>query len=403
MSRQFDVAVIGGGGLGLSVALHLALSGRTVTIMDKGEIGTQTSPRAAGLACQVKNDDLQTQLSRESVDLLTSFSAWTGGVELAVHQSGGVKLARTSKMADAIKREMAHGERSGISVESISPAEARDLAPYYEFGEDIAALTYTPSDLYLDPRELVEAYIQACKLNGVDLRPRTSVLALSQQQGEIRGVETSDGTIEAGAVVDTAGAWIDIVAQRLGFRVPVVPVRHQLCVTEPAGFTNEHAMVRIVECNVYMRPDHGGLMFGGYEPEPLQLDMAAVGERFDIGDLQLDFEPLAKLMEEVREQVPVLREARIRELRGGIPTMTADGNYIIDTVPGVNGLFVVGGCNVAGLTTSPAIGQAVARMVTDGDPGIDLSSAKLERFGSRPFGELRAEAIWRYTAREQWD
>ncbi|MFZ2049419.1 MAG: FAD-binding oxidoreductase [Solirubrobacteraceae bacterium] len=403
MDERFDVVVIGGGGLGLSVALHLALSGRTVTIVDKGDIGAQTSPRAAGLACQVKNDDLQTRLSRESVDLLTSFSAWTGGVELAVHQAGGVKVARTPEMADAIKREMAHGEHIGIPVELISPAEARDLAPYYEFEDDIAALTYTPSDLYLDPQGLVDAYIRACVLNGVDLRPQTSVVALDQQRGEIRRVETSNGAIEAQAVVDTAGAWVDIVANRLGFRVPVVPVRHQLCVTEPVGITNEHAMVRIVECNVYMRPDRGGLMFGGYEPEPLQLDMAAMDESFDIRDLQLDFEPLRKLMEEVREQVPVLRDTEIRELRGGVPTMTADGNYIIDTVPNLENLFVVGGCNVAGLTCSPAIGQAVARMVTDGDPGIDLSSTKLERFRGRSSEELRAEAIWRYAAREQWD
>jgi 4-methylaminobutanoate oxidase (formaldehyde-forming) len=83
--------------------------------------------------------------------------------------------------------------------------------------------------------------------------------------------------------------------------------------------------------------------------------------------------------------------------------MTADGNYIIDTLPGVRNMFVVGGCNVAGLTTSPAIGEVVATLVHGEEPGVDLSPVRLARFDARSFEELREDAVWRYAAREQWD
>ena len=65
----------------------------------------------------------------------------------------------------------------------------------------------------------------------------------------------------------------------------------------------------------------------------------------------------------------------VREHRGGLPTMTADGQHIVGPAPGAEGFFVAGGCNVAGLSISPAIGQALAAWIVDGAPPLDLSAA----------------------------
>lgn len=403
MSERYDVAVIGAGGLGLSVALHAALRGRSVVLLDQDELGSQTSPRAAGLACQVKNDRLQTELSRISNERLMAFAGWAG-VELVAHQAGGIKVARGEQHAAAVRAEAEHGRGMGIDVELVDAREAAAVAPYFRFSERLAAITYTPSDLYLDPRELVDAYIEACGLAGVTPRPHSTVTALHCRAGEVQRVETAQDVVEVGAVVDTAGAWLSTVSRLAGFRLPIVPLRHQLLVTEPiAGVTNEQAAVRVVDHNLYLRPDRGGLMLGGYEPDPLRVDMEAAGPAFRIEQLELDDAPLRVLMEAVRDEVPGLAAAPRRELRGGIPTMTADGNYIIDSVPGVPNFLVVGGCNVAGLTTSPAIGELVAQLLDGEPPALDLSPVRLGRFDTRPFASLERDAIWRYAAREQWD
>jgi glycine/D-amino acid oxidase-like deaminating enzyme len=184
-----------------------------------------------------------------------------------------------------------------------------------------------------------------------------------------------------------------------GIRVPIVPTRHQLYITEPiAGIVPEHPIVRVLEANVYVRPERGGLMLGGYEPDPLQIDMRSMPPDFQIADLALDFEPLRRLTQEVAVQFPVLQNAKIAEVRGGLPTMTADGDHIIDRVPGVEGFFVVGGCCVGGLSIAPAVGEVVATWVVEGEPPTDVSRFRLTRFGAEVASDerLRAACLWRY-------
>jgi glycine/D-amino acid oxidase-like deaminating enzyme len=121
------------------------------------------------------------------------------------------------------------------------------------------------------------------------------------------------------------------------------------------------------------------LLLGGYEPDPLQVDVSTLGADFEIADLALDFEPLRKLTHEVRDEFPVLQGAGIDEFRGGLPTMTADGRHIVDRVAGVDGFFVASGCCVGGLSISPAVGEALGAWIVDGEPALDLSSLRLTR------------------------
>jgi 4-methylaminobutanoate oxidase (formaldehyde-forming) len=78
--------------------------------------------------------------------------------------------------------------------------------------------------------------------------------------------------------------------------------------------------------------------------------------------------------------------------------MTADGKHIVGPAPVTGGFFIAGGCNVAGLSISPAIGDAIAAWITDGTPPIDLAALSLERFRSEAPSEeqLREKALWQY-------
>jgi hypothetical protein len=107
----------------------------------------------------------------------------------------------------------------------------------------------------------------------------------------------------------------------------------------------------------------------------------SLGADFDMKSLTLDFEPLRKLTDAVRNEFPVLQNAAIDEFRGGLPTMTPDGRLILDQVPGVNGFFVASGCCVGGLSVSPAVGEVLADWIVDGAPPLDLSLLGLRRFG----------------------
>jgi glycine/D-amino acid oxidase-like deaminating enzyme len=157
-------------------------------------------------------------------------------------------------------------------------------------------------------------------------------------------------------------------------------------------------IVRVIDTNVYIRPEKGGLMLGGYEPDPVQYDMSQLSAGFKISDLALDIGVLRRLADTVVRQFPVLREFNVREHRGGLPTMTADGRLIVGPVPGIRGFFIASGCCVGGLSISPAVGEILAEWIVAGEPRMDLTLLGPERFGLEYQLEerLKAECRWQY-------
>jgi glycine/D-amino acid oxidase-like deaminating enzyme len=400
-----ECVVIGSGSLGASVAFHLAARGRQVALLDKHDLGSQTSPRAAGLTSQARDTELMTTLAQRAVRKIESFEHDTGE-KLNFCQPGALKIARTEAHVAQLDRELVRGRRMETGIERIAPAEARAKNPFLETS-GVLAVNFVPTDLYLEPSQIPHLYSRAAERRGATMLPNTLVTGVALRGGSVAGVETDRGAIRCETVVDAAGAWLRAVAALTGADVPMMAVRHQLMITERIeGAEPLQPITRIIDANVYVRPDGGGLMLGGYEPDPLQYGAGALPPRFDIADLPLDFSVLRRLADRVREQLPVFQrvpqEIGVRVHRGGLPTMTADGEHTVGPVPGVPGLYVIGGCCVGGLSIAPALGEALAAWIIDGAPPMDLSPMRPGREG--PIGEeaLKAACVSRY-AHHYWE
>ena len=147
-------------------------------------------------------------------------------------------------------------------------------------------------------------------------------------------------------------------------------------------------------------------MFGAYEPDPLMLEPGERAPGFQIADLEFDIEPLRRKMADVASELPVFGDAPIAELRGGLPTMTPDGHFIVDRLPGTSGLYVTSGCNVGGLSISPPIGEDLSRWIVDGgDRPRTLETLRIDRFGDRYDDEelLRAHCFQTYAHKYDTD
>ena len=121
MIEAAECVVIGSGALGASVAFHLARGGRQVALVDKHALGSQTSPRAAGLTSQARGTDLMTTLAKRAVRKIEAFERETGE-PLVFHQSGALKIARTPEHvaqlqqragAQPAARDRARGDLAG--------------------------------------------------------------------------------------------------------------------------------------------------------------------------------------------------------------------------------------------------------------------------------------------------
>ncbi len=376
MIEQADVVVIGSGGLGASTAFHLANSGRRVALVDQHALGSQTSPRAAGLTSQARGTDVMAEIAKRAVWKIRTFAAETGEA-LEFVAAGALKIARFPRDVAQIASEVVRSRRLGTGIEMIAPAEARALNPFLET-TGILGVIWSPNDIYLEPSQVPRLYARAAAKQGAVMLPHTRVTGIATHAGAVTGVQTEQGVIHCETVVDAAGAWLRAVAALAGGRVAAVPTRHQLLIT--VAFPEVAAsqpITRIIDTNVYMRPCDGGLMLGGYEANP-RLVPQALPIGYDVGTLELDLGVLHDLADSVREQLPIFQrvpgEIAIREHRGGLPTMTPDGLLNVGPVPGVRGLYVAGGCCVGGLSISPAIGEALAAWIVDGKAPMDLSA-----------------------------
>jgi len=395
---EADAVVVGAGAIGLSVGYHLAKLGRRVAIVDQYAPGSQTSPRAAGLFKLIQADHARTRLAQLSVRTITHFQADTG-VPLPVARSGSVMAARTPEHADLVHTEAVRSAAWGVGLEMVDGAEARRLAPFLQ-PDGIRAACHTPADIYIEePSSLLEAYARAAERHGASILPHTQVTGIRLQGGVVAGVVTKQGEIGTPVVVDAAGAWARRVGDLAAAAVPVMPVRHQLMITRPIeGVEADHAIVRLIDTAVYVRPARGGLMLGGFEADPLPLDVAQAREDFSMEDVPLDASVLTRLGATVHRNVPALREALVAEHRGGLFTMTPDGQLIVGPHPDVRGFWVATGCNGSGFSLSPGIGQVLAEWVVGGEPSIDLGACAPARFQALRFDDdqLRSRGIWQY-------
>src|SRR5580704_6919664 len=379
-----DVVVIGAGAFGLSAALHCALAGRSVVVVERDTAGSQASGRAAGLFKSVQADQVRTTLARRSIDRAISFGDWAA-VPLEVTRSGSFLVARTDAHAAFIMTEVTQSAAWGADVRVCSLDDLAAGVSYYQAsGDEIVA--WCPEDVYVDePMDLVEAYLAACRQHGVEVLQSEAVLSIPLSAGRVAGVETAARSITAGVVVDAAGAWVREVAALAGAagRVAVAPVRHQLLITEPVpGVSPGEPITRVVDAAVYLRPARGGLMFGGFEADPLPVDPRAESPSFRTGDLPLDLEVLRRMAGQVADEAPLAGETPVAEHRGGMFTMSPDGRFVAGPVPDLPGLWVASGCNGSGFSSSLAIGESLAAWITSDAPPPGMTALSPDRFGA---------------------
>ena len=363
------MAIVGAGAYGCSLAYHLASTGTEVALIDAHGVASQTSLRAAGMTGAIHSKKDMTLIAQRSIEKLMSFTEETGE-PLDVHQNGSVWLARGLDTGEALASQMEHAARLGVVMQEIAPEEAARRAPFLR-DDGITRAAFVPSDAYVEAGELVNGYARAAARRGAAVHPGVKVTEITVRRGKVVGVKTQSGTISAGHVVIAAGAWSTQVAAMAGIRLPLVPVRHQLMITEPfPGSSPDHVSLRFRDQRVYVRPCYGGLMLGGYEPVPQIVDPAVQPEGFTVADMTWDESVMIDIADSVSGSIPLLRRLAVHHHRGGLPTMTPDNRPILGPVPGIDRLYVASGCCVAGLSTSPAVGEIIAGAITgaSGDP-----------------------------------
>ena len=392
MTDTARVVIIGGGIWGCSIAYHLARAGVSeVLVLERGELASGNTSQAAGLVGQLRASELMARSIMAVVDRLSRWQA-EHGEDPGFRQVGSLKLALTDARVRELEAQVAQAQGWGLAVELIAPRDAQVRVPLLET-KGVKACAWVPTDGYAEPYTLAMALARAARRLGVRMRTQTPATAITIDRGRVTGVETANGSIACETVVMAVGPWSELIGAALGLRFDTIPIRHQLWVTAPMdGIAREMPVVRVPDASVYLRPEVGGVLIGGFESAPKRFAMADLPATFTIEETERDQRVLEELGAGLTRAFPALQAAPIIRGCAGLPTFTPDGNFLVGQVPSIRGLFAATGCNALGIAGSLLIGQWISELIVEGKPSADLSTQALTRFGSRYGSRGRLQA-----------
>jgi 4-methylaminobutanoate oxidase (formaldehyde-forming) len=381
--REAAAVVVGGGIWGCSIAYHLARGGlRDVVVLERRELACGNTPQAAGLVGQLRSSELMVRSIRHVVDRLEHWVV-EHGEESGFRQVGSLKLALTEGRVRELEAHVARARSWGLEVELVSPAWAQARVPFLDV-RGVRAAAWIPGDGYVEPYTLAMAIARAARRLGVTFETGRPVTAIRIDRGAVRGVDTPAGAVEAPRVIVAAGPWVERVAGAVGLAVDTVPLRHQHWTTAPmASVPADLPVVRVPDASVYIRPEVGGLMLGGFEARPKAFPMTDLPPAFEIEHTERDLGVLEELAGGLTRVFPALGGAPVLKGCAGLPTFTPDGSYLLGAVPTVHGLWIAAGCNAIGIAGSLLVGEWLGELVLEGRTRADTKSQALDRFGPR--------------------
>ncbi|UWR51754.1 FAD-dependent oxidoreductase [Phaeobacter inhibens] len=377
--------IIGGGIIGCSTAYHLAKLGWTDTVLlERKKLTSGTTFHAAGLVGQLRSNANITQLLGYSVDLYNKIEAETG-LGTGWKMNGGLRLACNEERWTEVKRQATTAHSFGLEMELLAPKEAQDLWPLMDISDVIGA-AFMPTDGQANPSDITQALAKGARMAGAKIFEDTKVIDIEIEDGRIRAVITEHGRIECEKVICCAGQWTRTFAKRFGVNVPLVPMEHQYMVTEPfEGVPSNLPTLRDPDRLTYYKEEVGGLVMGGYEPNPIPWATDGIPKGFHYSLLDSNFDHFEQLMEQALGRVPALEHAGIKTLTNGPESFTPDGNFIIGEAPELSNFYVGAGFNAFGIAAGGGAGMALAEWVKNGEPPFDLWSADIRRFGRPHF------------------
>jgi sarcosine oxidase, subunit beta len=349
-----DVVVIGGGVIGLSAAYHLALSGVRVVLVEKDELGSGSTCKAAGGVRAQFSDAVNIELGLRSLRTFETFRQ-DFGQEIDLHQVGYLFLLDRPEDVALFEKSVALQNELEVPSRMLEVAEAERLSPLIST-EGLIAAAYSPTDGHCTPESVVLGYATAARAAGATTLRRTTVEGVELDGTTITGVRTTAGTIATDTVVCAAGAWSAEVGAMAGVDLPVVPERRDIVVTEPIRGLDPRTPFTIdFATTFYFHAEGPALLMGMSDP---------------------DLIPAA-----VERRAPALIDVGIASGWSGLYENTPDHNALIGEVEGVSRFLYATGFSGHGFLMGPAVGEVVRDLYHGRPPVVDVTALDLRRFG----------------------
>ncbi len=350
------IIIVGSGIAGASTAYFLTRRGeRNIVLLEKDRIaGAQSTGRNAAILRTLIPEPEINRLARESAGFyLNPPDAFS---EVPLVDSVGVYLAARAEHVPTLDRWCEANPEA--KLERVRAGRIYKQVPVLAPGLVTAA--YNAEDGVLDVHAIFQGFLQGACREGAELRLNCEYRGLECEGGAIRGVDTSDGFMEASKVVVANGAWASVSANFRGYSLPFTPYRRHLLVTEPLDAVHPRwPVIWIVGEEFYFRPESGGLLMSGCDAVAVTPEQGEIVEQAQI----------ERIAAKASFWLPSLADARVARAWSGMRTFAPDDMFTIGSDPRVRGLYWVAGLGGHGITCAPVVGRIAADCIIDGASG----------------------------------
>lgn len=368
-----DVLILGGGVIGLSLAYELAVKGLRPRVLDRERAGGQSSWAAAGILppCSLR-------MHAAPADWLAGFSnqlhaEWSArlreetGIDNGYRRCGGIYVADSDAAMAELLQTCERWRREGLTVKWLHGADLDRVEPalagaYDRFPLTGGALVAEESQIR-SPRHL-QALVAACRKRGVEISPGVEAYDFDVTGDRVNAVRTNLGSIAANQVVIACGAWSQSIAARLGFNLPVKPIRGQIVLLN----CGRPILGRLVNAGrrYLVSRDDGRLLVGSTQE--------------DVGfDSRNTAGAISDLLQFATRLVPQLQTADIERCWTGFRPRGVDDLPYLGPAPGLSNVFLATGHFRAGLWQSTGTAVVISRLIRGESPGVDLTPFRAGR------------------------
>lgn len=377
-ANHADVIVIGGGIVGCSTALFLSRSGASVRLLEASRVGDGASTAAAGILAPPKFVRPSTplgemnsfaRLSRLGYDFYPEFLTILESYDVndvPYRESGSWYLGFTEEDRTGLESYCREMDRHDRPVQWYEPGELRVEIP--GINPSVTGGYFFEEEAHVDPVALLEALMEAGRLEGVDFQEGTRVESLTSRSGRVRSVQTTGDTFSSDRVVIAAGCWSPRLTRSLDRSLAVEPRKGEMIRTRWEAWS-DRPMLRWGDWFLLPRADG-------------RLDVGST-----VKDTGFDQEPscsgIRDLLESGETILPELSERPLESCWAGLrPYAKRKGGPFLGGLPGYENTYVAAGHYKTGILQGPVSGRLLARVIEGDTPEIDLGPYGVEPVGS---------------------
>lgn len=372
-----EIAIIGGGVMGTSIAYHLARRGARVTLIERDQLAAQASGASAGGVRQNGRDPRELPLAMAAIKRWhTLEDELEADVEFRM---GGQMLVTESEDGIPVIKQFIEDQRArGLTLEYVEDPRLHELSP--GLSPSIVGGLYTADDGQASAPLTTRAFAAAAGRLGARIMTGITVNRIVQAGGKVTGLETTAGPIACDWRVLAAGAWSPELALQVGLELPIKTMALQMLATAPAPHMLDQTVGAIGRRLSLKQVPSGSFIIGGGWPGDASLETRTGTTRLD---------SIRGSIEHATAIFPALKSLPLQRYWIGIEALAYDEVPIMGAIPGfANAALATGFCG-HGFALSPIIGQLISEQIVDGAPSISLDAFKVDRFNDLP-----APLVW---------